>query len=114
MWEVHAPKTGLSRPQERLADGVVMGPHEIIVDGDVLKLHGVPVRPEDVSVAPCGDHQVRVHGALGLIQRVHKGTFLVRAELHHVSSYCGITAAKKRGLKLSVINFLGSVFSSYL
>lgn len=108
--EVHAPETGLPGPQERLADRVVMGPHEIIIDSDVLKLHGVPVGPEDLSVAPRGDHQLRVHGALGSIQRVHEGTLLGRAELHHVSSYCGITAAKERGLTLSVIIYLGIVF----
>lgn len=87
MREVHSPKAGLSRPQERLADREVVGPHEVIVDGDVLELRGVPVGPEDLRVAPGGDHQVGVHGALGLVQRVHERTLLLGAELHHVSSY---------------------------
>lgn len=72
-----------------------MGPHEVIVDGDVLELHGVPVRPEDLLIAPRGDHQVGVHRALGLVQRVHERTLLVRAELHHVSPYWGITEEEK-------------------
>lgn len=85
--EVHSAETGLARPQERLADREVVAPHEVVVDGDVLELHGVPVGPEDLRVAPCGDHQVGVHRALGLVQRVHERTLLVRAELHHVSPY---------------------------
>lgn len=85
--EVHSAETGLARPQERLADREVVAPHEVVVDGDVLELHGVPVGSEDLRVAPCGDHQVGVHGALGLVQRVHERTLLVRAELHHVSPH---------------------------
>lgn len=83
--EVHPTEAGLPGAQERLADRVVVGPHEVVVDGDVLELHGVAVGPEDLGVAAGGDHQVGVHGALGLVQRVHEGTLLVRAELHHVS-----------------------------
>lgn len=85
--EVHAPETGLPGAQERLADGVVVRPHEVVVDGDVVELHGVAVGAEDLRVAPRGDHQVRVHRALGLVQRVHERTLLVRAELHHVSPH---------------------------
>lgn len=89
MGEVYSPKTGLTSTQEGFTDGVVVTPHEVVVDGDVLELHRAAVRPKDLCVTPCGDHQVRVHGALGLVQRVHKGTLLLRAELHHVSSYWG-------------------------
>lgn len=88
--EVHPPETGLPGTQERLADREVVCPHEVIVDGDVLELHGVPVGPEDLRVAPRGDHQVGVHGALGLVQRADERPLLIRAELHHVSSYWGI------------------------
>lgn len=88
--EVHSAEAGLPRTQERLADRVVVGPHEVIIDGDVLKLHGAPVGPEDLRVAPRGDHQIRVNRALGLVQRAHERTLLIRAELHHVSSYWGM------------------------
>lgn len=68
-----------------------MRPHEVIVDGDVFELHGVTIRPEDLRIAPIGYHQVWVNSALGLIQRVQERTLLVRAELHHVSPYWGIS-----------------------
>lgn len=88
--EVHPTETGLARAQERLADRVIVGPHEVIVDGAVLELRGVPVGAKDVRVVPGGDHQVRVHRALGLVQRVHKGALLIGAELHHVPPHCGV------------------------
>lgn len=66
-----------------------MGPHKVVVDGDVLELHGVPVGTEDLRIAPRRDHEVRVHRALGLVQRVNERTLLVSAELHHVSPYWG-------------------------
>lgn len=114
VWEVHSPETGLPRTQERLANREVVGPHEVVVDGDVLELHGVPVRAEDLRVAPRGDHQVRVHRALGLVQRVQERTLLVRAELHHVSPYWGIIAEEKwiNSFRHALIG--GSAFNDWL
>jgi len=111
--EVHSPETGLPRTQERLADREVMGPHEVIVDGDVLELRGVLVGPEDLWVAPRGDHQVGVHRALGLVQRAHEGQFLSRAELHHVSSYWGIKEEVKWINSPSHAVIWGSVFNDW-
>lgn len=110
VWEVHSPETGLPRAQERLADREVVGPDEVIVDGDVLELHGVPVGPEDLRIAPRGDHQVGVHRALGLVERVHERTLLVRAELHHVSPYWGITEEEKWINSISHALIIGDQF----
>lgn len=93
--KIHAPKTGLPRAQEGLADGVIVGPNEAIVDGDVFKLRGVPVRAKDARIVPRCDHQIGVHRALGLVQRVHERTLFLRAELHHVSSHWRIIALEK-------------------
>lgn len=94
--KIHAPKTGLPRAQEGLADGVIVGPNEVIVDGDVFKLRGVPVRAKDARIVPRCDHQIGVHRALGLVQCVHERTLFLRVELHHVSSHWRIIALEKK------------------
>lgn len=88
--EVHPAETGLAGPQEGLADRVIVGPHKVIVDGAVLELRGVPVGAKDVGVVAGGDHQVRVHRALGLVQCIYEGALLLGAELHHVPPHCGV------------------------
>lgn len=94
--KIHAPKTGLPRAQEGLADGVIVGPNEVIVDGDVFKLRSVPVRAKDARIVPRCDHQIGVHRALGLVQCVHERTLFLRVELHHVSSHWRIIALEEK------------------
>lgn len=84
--EIHPTETVLSGSEERPAHRVIVRPHEQIIDADVLKLNRVPVRTEDLRVTARRDHQVRVWSALGLVQRVHEGAFLLRVQLHHVPS----------------------------
>lgn len=83
--EVYSAKARLAGPQEGLADRIVVGPHKVIVDGDVLKLRGVSIRPEYLLVPPRSNYNVRVHRALGLVQRGHESSLLIGTELHHVS-----------------------------
>lgn len=108
--KIHAPKTGLPRAQEGLADGVIVGPNEVIVDGDVFKLRGVPVRAKDARIVPRCDHQIGVHRALGLVQCVHERTLFLRVELHHVSSHWRIIALEKKNILAQPVALIGNQF----
>lgn len=48
--EVYTAKAGLAWPQVRLADRVVVAPNKVVVNGDVLKLWGVAIRPKHLLV----------------------------------------------------------------
>lgn len=84
--EVHAPEAGLSTTEKRLTHGVVVRPHEVVVDGDVFKHSGVTIRAEQLAIAACGDDQVRVNGPLSLVQSVHEGAPLTRVQSENISS----------------------------
>ncbi len=82
--EVHSAEAVLPGPQERFADREIVRPHEQVIDADVLELRGAVVGPQDLCVPTGRDHDVRVRSALGLIERAHEETLLLRAELHHI------------------------------
>lgn len=48
--EVYTSKAGLAWPQVRLTDRVVVTPNKVIINGDVLKLWGVAIRPKQLLV----------------------------------------------------------------
>lgn len=48
--EVYASKAGLARPEVRFTDRVVVAPNKVVVNGDVLKLRGVAIRPKHLLV----------------------------------------------------------------
>lgn len=87
MREVNSPETYLARPQEGFTDRVVVGPHEIVIDSDVLKLRGVPIRSKNFSESADGYNYVRVYCALGTVQSIQKSSSLIRVEPHYVSSH---------------------------
>lgn len=84
--KVHTPEAGLSTTEIRLTHGVVVRPHEVVIDGDVFEHCGVTIRAEQLLIAACGDDQVRVHSPLGLVQSIHKGALLNRAQSYNISS----------------------------
>lgn len=84
--EVHTPEAGLSATEKRLAHGVVVRPHKVVVNGDVFEQSDVPIRAEQLLVAACGDDQFWVYGPLGLVQSVHKRAPLSRVQRQNVSS----------------------------
>lgn len=87
MREVNSSETYLSRPQESFTDRVVVGPHEIVIDSDVIELHGVPVRSKNLSESSGRYNYVRMYCALGTVQSIQESSPLIRIELHYVSSH---------------------------
>lgn len=50
MRKVYTSKAGLAWPQVGLTDRVVVTPNKVVVNGDVLKLGGIAIRPKYLLV----------------------------------------------------------------
>lgn len=48
--EVYTSKAGLAWPEVRFTNRVVVAPNKVVVNGDVLKLRGVAIRPKHLLV----------------------------------------------------------------
>lgn len=56
--EVDSSKAGLARPQVGFTDRVVVAPDEVVINGDVLELWGVPIWTEHLLMSEQGAHFV--------------------------------------------------------